>query len=70
MGWDRELIKRNARRHNKKVKAIEINKVFESITSASKELGICFSSISNCLHKRIQTAGGYHWEFVREVLGC
>ena len=46
------------------IKAIEINRVFESITSASKELEICYSSISNCLHKRIGTAGGYHWEFV------
>lgn len=64
MGWDKELINRNAKKHYKKVKAIEINRVFESITNASKELEICSSSISNCLHKRIDTAGSYHWEFV------
>ena len=67
MGWDRELIKRNARSHYKKVKAIEINRVFDFITKASQELNICLSSISNCLYKRIQTAGGYHWEFINEV---
>ena len=68
MGWDRELINRNAKSHYKKVRAIEIDKVFDSITKASQELNICLSSISNCLHKRIQTAGGYHWEFMNEVL--
>lgn len=68
MGWDRELINRNARSHYKKVKAIEIDRVFDSITKASQEHNICLSSISNCLHKRIQTAGGYHWEFINEVL--
>lgn len=68
MGWDRELINKNAKSHYKKVKAIEIDRVFDSITKASQELNICLSSISNCLHKRIQTAGGYHWEFINEVL--
>lgn len=34
----------------------------------AQELNICLSSISNCLHKKIQTAGGYHWEFINEVL--
>ena len=70
MGWDRELINRNAKSHYKKVRAIEIDKVFESITKASQELNICLSSISNCLHKRIQTAGEYHWEFIDEVLNA
>ena len=33
---------------------------------ASAELNILRTSITNCLHKRSNTAGGYYWEFFKE----
>lgn len=64
MAWDRELINRNAMKHFKKIKNIEQNIIFNSITEASKSLNINISSISSCLNGRYKTAGGYHWKYV------
>lgn len=50
----------------KKVLCVELNKVFESASQASKLLNINPAQISSCCHGRINTAGGYHWEFVGE----
>ena len=37
-----------------------------SAAVASAELNILRTSITNYLHKRSNTAGGYHWEFFKE----
>ena len=36
--------------------------MYENITIAAKENGLVGTSISNCLHNRSKTAGGYKWE--------
>ena len=39
---------------------IELNKIYKSAAVASAELNILKTSITSCLHKRSNTAGGYH----------
>lgn len=38
---------------------------FESMSEASRQLGVLTTSICNCLHGRAKTAGGYRWEYVK-----
>jgi len=38
-------------------------KTWEYISLASQELGICSTSISNCLKERSKTAGGFIWKY-------
>lgn len=59
-------LQRKENTHNKAVKCIELNKIYQSAAVASAELNILRTSITNCLHKRSNTAGGYHWEFFKE----
>ena len=47
---------------SKKVRCIETNTVYKSVSYAQKELGICH--ISDVCYGKRKTAGGYHWEFV------
>lgn len=54
-----------------KVLCIETGHIFDSLTEASKWLGVKTIhsgqvSISNCLNGRAKTAYGYHWEYVKE----
>ena len=44
----------------------ELNKTFDCITSAGKELGIGRTSISNVCNGRTKTAGGFHWKYADE----
>lgn len=50
-----------------KVKQLDKNNniinIFESITEASKKTNIIQCKISNCLHNRQKTAGGYYWQY-------
>lgn len=50
------------RTYRKKVKCVEKNFIFESISSASKILNINRSMIEQCCNNKRETAGGYHWE--------
>ena len=59
-------LQRKENTHNKAIKCIELNKIYKSAAVASAELNILRTSITNCLHKRSNTAGGYHWEFFKE----
>ena len=49
---------------NKKVRCVELNKIFESRTAAAKELGLRQSHISECVNGKRKTTGGYHFEEV------
>lgn len=49
----------------KKVRCIELNRVFVSITNACKELGVS-KHISDCCKGKRERAGGYHWEYVND----
>ena len=49
-----------------KAKAIfceELNKEFDCITSAGKELGVNRVSISQACTGKLKTAGGFHWKY-------
>ena len=54
---------RAADKVKKSVFCIELNKVFRSITEASKETGICLQSISVCCLGKRKTAGQMHWRY-------
>ena len=51
-------------RNMKKIKCIELNKIFNSISDASRELGCAVCTIVNHLCDRTKTAAGYHWQYV------
>lgn len=49
----------------KKVYCIELKRVFNCISDASRELNICSSNIVNCCKGKRKTAGNLHWEYCR-----
>lgn len=50
----------------KKVRCIETGVIYESISDAARQTGICRESIGKCCNGNQKTAGGYHWEYVIE----
>lgn len=50
----------------KKVRCIELNKVFDSVNEASVFAGKKPCSITQACRKDIKTCGGYHWEYYDE----
>ena len=50
-----------------KVYCVELDKYFDSITEASKYIGRSDKNISNVLHGRSKTCGGYHWVYAEDV---
>ena len=61
---DKKIIEKRAMACGKKIKCIELNKEFPSITKASEITNIHKNSLCNCLKGRTMTAGGYHWDYV------
>lgn len=57
-------IERAAKTKSKPVYCVELNRVFDSATIASKELSIDNSSIGKACKGILNTAGGYHWQYV------
>ena len=55
--------KYSSHKKEKRVKCVELNKTFESITKAEKIMGC--GNISECLAGRQKTAAGFHWEYVK-----
>lgn len=49
----------------KPVYCVELDREFESITAAAKELGLSKGNISNALSGKYKTCGGYHWQFAQ-----
>lgn len=49
--------------YKQKIKCVELNKSFNSISEAKEWLGK--GDIDNCLRGNQKTAGGYHWEYVK-----
>ena len=45
------------------VYCVELNKTFESLADAEKELGVHHENISRCCQGLLQTTGGYHWKY-------
>ena len=51
-----------ARANATPVRCIELDRIFESISAAARELNLATSNICKCLKKQRHTTGGYHWE--------
>lgn len=49
------------KRIGKPVYCVELNKTFDSQTTAANELGIDVRGISKCCTGTYKTSGGYHW---------
>lgn len=48
----------------KKIKCIETDKVYNSISEAAKAINRSISTLSCCLTGRQNTCGGYHWQYI------
>lgn len=60
------MAKESKSRCGKKVICIETGIIFDSMNDAAKEYGIHQGSISSCCNHKTHTAGGYHFEFIKE----
>lgn len=52
-------------RKRKQIKCIETGKIFESVTVAGKEIGLCRKNLGNLscvINKENKTCRGYHWQ--------
>lgn len=64
--WNTENSSRAGKSLGKPVYCIELDRTFESASTASRELGLHQTNISGCCNgKRFKTAGGYHWQYVK-----
>ena len=52
--------------NNMSILCIETGIVYKGQNEASRQTGIPKTSIWACLHKKLKTAGGYHWIFVND----
>ena len=52
---------------SKKIVRLEDNKVYASITAASREMGVSITAISNCLNGRTKRAAGHHWKYADAI---
>ena len=48
----------------KRVKCVELDRIFDSLVEASEFTKAHRNAIQNVLAGRVETAGGYHWELV------
>ena len=56
--------KRASESNKVKVKCIELNMVFNSVSEASEYMNTSISNISACVSGKRKTTRGYHWEYV------
>lgn len=52
--------------HNKKIRCVELDRIFNSQKEAAAELGLDQGNISRVCRGKANTTGGYHFEFVEE----
>lgn len=61
---DREISKKNRLNAvRKKVMCIDTNEIFASMTAAAKAKNTYPQNISLCCNKKLNSAGGYHWQY-------
>ena len=58
-----ELHKQRCSTRSKKVYFVELEKEFNSMTEAAREIGVSSSRISECCNGKTKTCAGYHWQF-------
>ena len=54
--------------NRKRILCVETGEIFHSIVEAANKNGTTFKGISNVLHGRAITAGGFHWKYADENL--
>ena len=54
---------KSAKSRSKPVYCEELNRTFESIAVAARELGLYSGNISKCCTGKLKTTGGYHWRY-------
>lgn len=59
--------KESKNKMRKKIICVETNTIYNGLIEAEEKLGISSKLISKCLRKTNKTAGGYHWEYKKEV---
>lgn len=72
--WCSHKYNQNYGTHNEKISktlgkavyCVELNKVFDSIKKASRELGINDTCIGLACKNKIKHSGGYHWKYYKE----
>lgn len=52
--------------NKKKVLCVETGNIYESVTTAAKEIGVSLSLIVVVCKGKQKTAGGYHWKYIKE----
>lgn len=52
---------------SKPVYCVELDRTFDGLRAAEKELGISHGGICHCLKNRGKTAGGYHWKYADSI---
>jgi hypothetical protein len=61
----RKLGAKNGKKNSKQVICLETELVYPSVRQASRQTGVCRSSIQSSCHSGCR-AGGYHWQFVEQ----
>ena len=61
-----ETRKKIGESRKKTVICVETGALYSSITEAAESIGVSFKTISNVLHGRQKTAGGYHWKYAEK----
>ena len=46
------------------IKCLETGEIFNTAAEATRNYGVNSSTLSACLNKKRETAGGYHWEYI------
>ena len=54
--------------NRKKIICVELNRVFDSIAEAGRELNIGSQNICKVLKGERKTSGGFHWKYYEEVV--
>ena len=59
--------KRTGEPQMKKIRCVETNTVYKSLSEASRAIGINISNLSGVCNGKVgyKTAGGYHWEYIK-----
>lgn len=52
------------KRTRKPIYCVELDRTFEGVNAAAKELNLSQGNISNVCHGKLNTTGGYHFKFV------
>ena len=56
--------KKSSESHKKKVRCVELDMIFDSVTEASRYVNISRPNLSNCLCGRCNLCAGFHWEYI------